>query len=412
MVRTSMDVLGTLRKRIEESEPDLLRTIVHSVTEMLMSAEVDQMCGAEYRERSEERENYRNGYRTRDWDTRVGTIPLEIPRLRQGSYFPDWLLGKGKRAERSLVTVVAEAYVLGVSTRRMEKLVETLGVRSLSKSQVSEMAREMDQMVSDFRNRPLTGGYAYVWLDALAVRCREGGSVVNVAVMTATGVGSDGHRQILGMDVYTAEDEASWTSFLRDLRERGLSGVQLVISDAHKGLKAAIAAEMMGAAWQRCRTHFATNLLCQVPRSAQPEVSGALRSIFEQSTPDEVIAQHKRVVKQLARFPKASKMLEEAGPDILAFAMFPKEHWKKIRSNNPQERLNKEIRRRTNVVGIFPNREAIIRLIGAVLAEQHDEWTAAICYMAMESIELANSKNERIEALLKSDVTPLPEAAA
>lgn len=389
MVDSRMDVLAALRKRIEDTDPDMLRSLVHGVVELLMGAEADSMCGADFGERSPDRTNHRNGYRVRDWDTRVGTIPLAIPRLRHGSYFPDWLLEHRRRAERALVTVVAEAYLLGVSTRKMEKLVETLGIKALSKSQVSEMARELDQMVEDFRSRPLSGGYPYLWLDAMVVRCREGGRIVNVAIVVATGVNGDGHREILGMDVFTTEDGAAWTAFLRGLVARGLSGVQLVVSDAHEGLKSAIAAVLTGASWQRCRTHFARNLLTRVQKNAQDLVAAAVRSIFAQPTPEEVHAQHARVVAQLKPFAKAAEMLEEAGPDILAFAAFPKEHWRQIWSNNPQERLNKELRRRTDVVGIFPNREAIIRLVGAVLCEQHDDWAVARRYMSQESLARA-----------------------
>jgi transposase-like protein len=411
MVKARIDVLESLRKRIEETEPDMLRSLVHGVVELLMGAEADSMCGAVYGERSEDRSNYRNGYRVRDWDTRVGTIPLAIPRLRHGSYFPDWLLEHRRRAERALVTVVAEAYLLGVSTRKMEKLVETLGIKSLSKSQVSEMARELDQMVEDFRNRPLPGGYPYVWLDAMVVRCREGGRIVNVAVVVATGVSTDGHREILGMDVFTSEDGTAWTTFLRGLVARGLSGVQLAVSDAHEGLKAAIAAVLPGASWQRCRTHFARNLLTRVPKQAQDLVAAAVRSIFAQPSPEEVHAQHARVVAQLERFPQAAELLEEAGPDILAFAAFPKEHWRQIWSNNTQERLNRELRRRTDVVGIFPNRDAIIRLVGAVLCEQHDDWAVARRYMSQESLA-RTAKGPEYQQIVEADAKILSSAAA
>lgn len=411
MVESRMDVLAALRKRIEDTDPDMLRSLVHGVVELLMGAEADTMCGAEFGERSPERTNHRNGYRVRDWDTRVGTIPLAIPRLRHGSYFPDWLLEHRRRAERALVTVVAEAYLLGVSTRKMEKLVETLGIKALSKSQVSEMARELDQMVADFRSRPLSAGYPYVWLDAMVVRCREGGRIANVAIVVATGVNGDGHREILGMDVFTAEDGAAWTAFLRGLVARGLSGVHLVVSDAHEGLKSAIAAVLTGASWQRCRTHFARNLLTRVPKHAQDLVAAAVRSIFAQPTPEEVHAQHARVVAQLERFPKAAVMLEEAGPDILAFAAFPKEHWRQIWSNNPQERLNKELRRRTDVVGIFPNRDSIIRLVGAVLCEQHDDWAVARRYMSQESLARAVGGQEPLQ-IKEEGTRQLASAAA
>ena len=412
MVEASMDVLGILRKLIEETEPDILRKLLQTTVEKLMSAEADVLCGAGYRERSEERQNHRNGYRSRPFDTRLGSLELEVPKLRHGSYFPDWLLQPRRRVEKALVAVVAEAYVNGVSTRRMEKLAEALGIKSLSKSQVSEMARELDQIVSDFRNRPLAGGYPYMWVDALAVRCREGGCVVSVCVMIATGVNNDGHRQILGLGVSTSEDEAAWTDFLRGLSARGLSGVKLVISDAHKGLKAAIASEMPGVSWQRCRTHFARNLLCKVPKKAQGFVAAALRTVFVQPQKKDAQDALRKLVGELARFPDAAKTLEDAADDILAFADFPEAHWKQIWSNNPQERLNKEMRRRTDVVGISPNREAIIRLVGAVLCEQNDEWMVTRCYMTQETLKMAAQAGQPAPEKLISGFTSLPDAAA
>jgi transposase-like protein len=339
-------------------------------------------------------------------------MALAIPKLRQGSYFPDWLLEHRRRAERAVITAVAEAYVLGVSTRKMEKLVQTLGIASLSKSQVSEMAKELDEMVASFRNRPLDAGpYVYVSVDAMVVKCREGGRIANVAVVVATGVNADGHREVLGTDVFTSEDGTAWTSFLRGLVARGLSGVQLVISDAHEGLKAAIAAVLPGASWQRCRTHFMRNLLTRVAKTTQDFVAAAVRSIFAQPSPDEVHAQHRRVVAQLEKgFPQASALLEEAGPDVLAFAAFPKEHWRQIWSNNPQERLNKELRRRTDVVGIFPNRAAVIRLIGAVLCEQNDEWIDSRRYMSQDSLQRAIRPQER-QQLEEASTKQIPVAA-
>lgn len=388
MVMDNVSGLAWLRKQIETADTDLLREMVKVFAEALMGAEADNLCGASYGEVSPERVNQRNGYRTRRWDTRAGTIPLDIPRLRKGSYFPDWLLSPRRRSERSLVQVVAECYVRGVSTRRVEGLVRSMGLANISKSQVSEMAKALDEIVEQFRNRPLDSGpYRYVWLDALTQRCREGGRVVNVCTVVATGVSNDGHREVLGLDVFTTEDGAGWTAFLRGLVARGLSGVSLVISDAHPGLKDAVASVLHAASWQRCRAHFMRNLLAKVPKSAQQLVGTLVRSIFAQPEAGEVWTQHGRVVEQLEeRFPEAAALLADAGEEVLAFAGFPKEHWRQIWSNNPQERLNKEIRRRTDVVGIFPNRSSIIRLVGAVLAEQNDEWAIARRYMSCESL--------------------------
>lgn len=388
MVASTMDLLGWLRKHLEAADTDLLREMVLGFVQALMSAEADAACGAPLGERSAERVNQRNGYRPRRLDTRVGTLELAIPKLRAGSYYPDWLLEPRRRAERALVQVVAECYVRGVSTRRVEGLVATLGIQSLSKSQVSELAKTLDDQVAAFRARPLDAGpYAYVWVDALAVKCREQGRIVNVACVVATGVNADGHREILGVDVLTSEDGAGWTAFLRDLVARGLSGVELVISDAHQGLKQAIAAVLPGSSWQRCRTHFMRNLLCRVPKSAQALVATLVRTVFAQPDAASTWAQHARIVDQLQeRFPPAADLLADAAADLLGFTAFPKEHWRQVWSNNPQERLNKELRRRTEVVGIFPNREAVIRLVGAVLAEQHDEWAVARRYMSADSL--------------------------
>ena len=392
MTTNSLNALEVVRKHLESpGGSDLLAEMVKTFAEALMSAEADAICGAGYGERSPERVNSRNGYRTRDWDTRAGTLELAVPKLRTGSYFPGWMLEPRRRAERAMVAVVAECYVRGVSTRRVEGLVAQLGIESLSKSQVSEMAKSLDGEVEAFRSRPLDAGpYTYVSLDALTQKVREGGRIVNVAVVIATGVNADGHREILGLDVITSEDGAGWTAFLRSLVARGLTGVALVISDAHEGLKNAIEAVLPGSSWQRCRTHFMRNLLTRVPKVHQSLVATLVRSIFDQPDRDQVLAQHARIVEQLTeRFPDAANMLIDAAGDLLAFAGFPKEHWRQIWSNNPQERLNKELRRRTDVVGIFPNRPAIIRLVGAVLAEQHDEWAVARRYMSSESLAKA-----------------------
>jgi transposase-like protein len=403
-----MDPLAWLRKQVETADVDLLREMVRAFAETLMSADADAMCGAPYGERSEERVNRRNGYRDRDFDTRAGTIELRVPKLRQGSYYPEWLFERRRRAERALVAVICECYVRGVSTRRVDGLVKALGMEGISKSQVSALAKTLDAEVAAFRSRPLDGGpYPYLWLDALAVKAREDGRVTSVATVVATAVSAEGHREILGLDTFTAEDGAAWTQFLRDLSARGLSGVKLVISDDHKGLVGAIAAVLPGAAWQRCRTHFMRNALCRVPRSAQPFVATLVRTIFAQPSAEEVQAQLGRVTQQLeGRFPDVARLLDEAGPDITAFSSFPVEHWRQIWSNNPQERLNREIRRRSDVVGIFPDRAAIVRLVGAVLAEQHDEWQVARRYMSAESLTKA-MEPPVITAEIEEEVVPL-----
>lgn len=388
MANDNMDLLGWLRKQLSETEPDLLREMVKSFAEALMGAEADALCGAAFRARSEERVNRRNGYRERRFDTRAGTIDLALPKLRSGSYFPDWLLQRRRRAERALIAVVCECYVKGVSTRRVDSLVKTLGIEGISKSQVSEMAKSLDEEVAAFRSRPLDAGpYPYLWLDALAVKVREQGRIVRCACVVATGVNADGYREILGLDTFTSEDEAAWRSFIGDLTARGLAGVELVVSDDHRGLTKAIDALLPGAGWQRCRTHFMRNLLTRVPKSAQPFVATLVRTVFAQPSAAEVAAQLGRVTEQLEEgFPAVAELLEGAAPDVTAFAAFPTEHWRQVWSNNPQERLNREIRRRTDVVGIFPNRDAVIRLVGMVLAEQHDEWAVGRRYMSAGSL--------------------------
>ena len=383
---TSVPAGDDFERQLAAAEPDVLRAMVKSFAEALMSAEADAACGAPYGQVSPERTNSRNGYRTRGWDTRVGSIELAVPKLRAGSYFPEWLLERRRRAEQALMSVVATAYLLGVSTRRVQRLAAELGVTQLSKSQVSAMAKHLDGQVAAFRNRPLDAGpYPVLWIDALTQKVRENGRVLTVHALVAVGVNGDGQREILGIDVASAEDGAGWLAFLRSLTARGLSGVQLVISDAHRGLIEAIGAAVPGATWQRCRTHYARNLMNQVPKTAQPWVATLLRTVFEQPDAEAVHAQCEQVIAALeAKFPKAAAHLDEAKADLLAFTVFPHEIWPQIRSNNPQERLNKEIRRRTDVVGIFPDRDSVIRLVGAVLAEQNDEWAEGRRYMGLE----------------------------
>ncbi len=410
----SVDGAGVLRQLLAEGHPDVLRTMVATFANALMSGEADAICGAEYGQRSEDRTNRRNGYRAREWDTRAGTVELAVPKLRQGTYFPEWLLEHRRRAEQALVTVVATSYLLGVSTRRVEKLAEQLGVTRLSKSQVSEMAGYLDVQVEAFRSRPLdSANYTFVSLDALTMKVREDGRTVNVACLVAVGVNADGYREVLGLDVVSDEDGAGWLAFLRSLTARGLSGVRLVISDAHRGLVNAIAACLPGAAWQRCRTHYLRNLLTKVPKSAQPWVATMVRTIFDQPDDAEVRAQFGRVVDTIAaKYPDAATHLDEARDDLLAFAAFPQEIWRQIWSNNPQERLNKEIRRRTDVVGIFPNRAAIIRLVGAVLAEQTDEWTEQRRYMGIELLTKARKETIEDQQQEPAVAQPKPELTA
>ncbi|MEU1737651.1 IS256 family transposase [Streptosporangium sp. NPDC020145] len=387
-VNNSVDPATWLAEQIQQQDPDLLRSMVKTMAETLMSAEADTLCGAEYGTRSDERTNRRNGYRAREWDTRAGTVELAVPKLRSGSYFPEWLLERRRRAEQALISVVATSYLLGVSTRRVDKLVEQLGIKTISKSQVSQMAKVLDVQVEAFRTRALDAGpYAFVWLDALTQKVREGGRIINVHVLVATAVNTNGNREILGLEVTSAEDGAGWLAFLRGLVARGLGGVQLVVSDAHPGLVEAIGATLPGASWQRCRTHYLRNLLTTVPKSAQPWVATLVRTIFDQPTSEAVHTQYSWVIEALAaRYPAACEHLDRAREEVLAFAAFPREVWKQIWSNNPQERLNKEIRRRTDVVGIFPDRAAIVRLVGAVLAEQTDEWTEARRYMGLDAL--------------------------
>lgn len=386
-VKPSIDPARLLEEQLAQASPDLLRELLQTFINTLLSAEADAVCGAEYGTVSADRVNRRNGYRHREFDTRAGTVDVAIPKLREGSYFPDWLLERRKRAERALTSVVATCYLLGVSTRRMDKLVQSLGITGLSKSQVSVMAKELDAHVEEFRTRTLSdaGPFTFVAADALVLKVREGGRVVNVHALVATGVNGDGHREILGLRVTTSEDGAGWLAFFRDLTARGLSGVRLVTSDAHAGLTAAIAATLPGASWQRCRTHYSMNLMSVTPKASWPWVKALLHSVYDQPDAAAVHAQFDRVVDALTgKLPEVAEHLETARADILAFTAFPKEVWRQVWSNNPNERLNREIRRRTDVVGIFPDRASIIRLVGAVLAEQHDDWAEGRRYLGLD----------------------------
>jgi putative transposase len=379
MAADRMALLEQVGAAARTGDVDFLRTAVKTMAEALMELEVAAKLGAEPHERTPERTGYRNGHRLREWDTRAGTIGLEIPRTRRGSYFPDWLLQPRRRAERALFAVVAEAYVLGVSTRKVDALVRTLGIDGISKSEVSRLCAELDRPVRAFRERRLDEHrYPYVWLDAKVEKVREGGRICQMAVMVAIAVNERGEREVLGLDVGAGETGAAWTGFLRSLVARGLTGVRLVTSDAHVGLREAIRSTLLGAAWQRCRTHTMRDVLAQVPRQGQGMVAAFARTIWAQPDAASAHAQLGRIAEHLsASFPAAAQVLLAAEEDVLAYAQVPREHWSKVWSTNPLERLNRELARRNDVVGIFPNREALVRLAASLLAEQHDDWVSA-----------------------------------
>jgi transposase-like protein len=368
------------------SDDDLLREMIGFVANRMMAMEVEGLTGAAHGERSVGRLNQRNGYRERTWETRAGTVDLAIPKLRKGSYFPGFLEPR-RASEKALVAVIQEAYVHGVSTRSVDDLVKAMGMTGISKSQVSRLCTEIDERVHAFLARPIEGGWPYLWIDATYVKVREAGRIVSVAVIIAVAVNSDGRREVLGLEVGPSEAEPFWTKFLRSLTRRGLRGVKLVVSDAHEGLKAA-AAKVLNATWQRCRVHFMRNALAHVGVKQRQMVAAAIRTAFTQETEKAAHAEWRAVADRLrARFPKLALLMAEAEPDVLAHMSFPKEHWQQLHSTNPLERLNGEIKRRTNVVAIFPNEAAIVRLVGALLLEQNDEWAVQRRYMTLETLE-------------------------
>jgi transposase-like protein len=390
--KNSMTVGELVGKILGEGNPDFLKGALVALLNQVMAVEIGQLVGAEPHERADGRTNQRNGYRERRFDTRVGTVDLAIPKLRKGAYFPSFLEPR-RRSEEALLNVIQEAYVHGVSTRKVSDLVQALGVEGVSRSEVSRICASLDEQVEAFRNRPLEKRYPYLWLDATHLKVREAGRVVSNAVVVAYGLNEDGYREVIGMSVGASENETFWMEFLRSLVERGLSGVQLAISDAHKGLKKAIATVLTGASWQRCTVHFMRNVQGKVTKSAQGMVTASVRTIFNQPDHGSAVAQLEKMAEMLQdRYPQVAEMLWEAMEDILAYMHFPETHWRQIRSTNLLERLNKEIARRSDVVGIFPNPASALRLIGMVLAEQNDEWQVGRRYMSLETLAQLNMR--------------------